>query len=262
MSTKKIYYTVYKIINNINGKCYIGKHVTTDLDDGYFGSGVVLKKAIDKYRKCNFTKKYLHIFDNKADMDEKEKFLVDENFVKSDRTYNIALGGQGGCIVLTKGHPLYASTCEKIKQAHLKRADITAETARENHKKRIIGRYGKTNSKEARAKVSKALKDRPKTPEAVSRQRKSLLKTLNDPNRVNPWLGRKHREDSKEKISANHACVKGGNNPMYGKKHKKETTDKISRALKNQPKITCEYCGKVANPSNHKRWHGSNCKYK
>jgi hypothetical protein len=28
----------------------------------------------------------------------------------------------------------------------------------------------------------------------------------------------------------------------------------------NRKKITCEYCGKTLDVSNHKRWHGDNCK--
>ena len=28
-------YTIYQITNNLNGKIYIGKHQTKDLDDGY-----------------------------------------------------------------------------------------------------------------------------------------------------------------------------------------------------------------------------------
>ena len=32
---KKKYYFIYKTTNKINGKYYIGQHITTNLDDNY-----------------------------------------------------------------------------------------------------------------------------------------------------------------------------------------------------------------------------------
>jgi group I intron endonuclease len=87
-----VFYTVYKITNKINNKYYIGKHKTKDLNDGYFGSGKVLKKAIQKYGIENFSKEILHTFDNELEMNAREKELV----VISEQTYNLCEGGQGG----------------------------------------------------------------------------------------------------------------------------------------------------------------------
>jgi hypothetical protein len=87
---------VYKITNHINNKIYIGKHRTKDLNDKYMGSGKAIYTAIKKYGKENFTKQVLFVYDNEQEMNNKEKELVNENFVKSKQSYNIALGGKGG----------------------------------------------------------------------------------------------------------------------------------------------------------------------
>lgn len=91
-----MFYTIYKVTNKINGKIYIGKHQTKDLNDGYMGSGKHLKRAIEKYGLNNFAKEILFVFDNEVDMNVKESELVTEEFVKKDTNYNLCPGGNGG----------------------------------------------------------------------------------------------------------------------------------------------------------------------
>ena len=91
-----MFYTIYKITNLLDGKIYIGKHQTKDLNDGYMGSGKHLKRAITKHGIENFKKEILFQFDNEADMNAKEAELVTEEFVKLATNYNICVGGQGG----------------------------------------------------------------------------------------------------------------------------------------------------------------------
>jgi len=93
---QKLHYTVYKITNLVNNKIYIGKHQTTDLNDGYLGSGKLLRRAIGKYGVENFQKEILHVFDNEADMNARERELVTEDFVLQETNYNLCVGGQGG----------------------------------------------------------------------------------------------------------------------------------------------------------------------
>ena len=46
---------IYKTTNKINQKIYIGKHQSSEYDDKYFGSGKILRRAIEKYGLNNFT---------------------------------------------------------------------------------------------------------------------------------------------------------------------------------------------------------------
>jgi dissimilatory sulfite reductase (desulfoviridin) alpha/beta subunit len=90
-----IYYTVYQTTNQINDKIYIGVHKTENPNDSYLGSNRILKDAIKKYGKENFTKEVLFVFDNEESMWAKEKELVNEDFVSRKDTYNIGQGGEG-----------------------------------------------------------------------------------------------------------------------------------------------------------------------
>ena len=87
-----MFYTIYKITNNLNGKFYVGKHQTKDLNDGYMGSGKLLKRAITKYGIGNFQKEILHVFHTEQEMNDKEKELVSLN----EMSYNLCPGGKGG----------------------------------------------------------------------------------------------------------------------------------------------------------------------
>ena len=62
------HYLIYKISNNLNGRYYIGQHQTTNINDGYLGSGKLIRQATEKYDLSCFTKIFLYDFDNFNDM--------------------------------------------------------------------------------------------------------------------------------------------------------------------------------------------------
>lgn len=87
---------VYETANIINGRKYIGKHSTNNINDNYLGSGKALKFAIKKYGKDNFERKILAIFDTEEESFELEKRLITEDITSGEIYYNMANGGKGG----------------------------------------------------------------------------------------------------------------------------------------------------------------------
>lgn len=93
---KQKYYFIYQTTNKINGKIYIGKHETYNLEDGYIGSGKLLWEAIKKYGIENFERKILFFCENSDELKAKEKEIINEEFIVRKDTYNIKIGGDGG----------------------------------------------------------------------------------------------------------------------------------------------------------------------
>lgn len=91
-----MFYTIYKTTNKLNGKIYIGKHQTENIDDGYIGSGKRLWNSIHKYGIENFEKEILFVFDTEDEMNSKEAELVTKEFCLREDNYNLCPGGKGG----------------------------------------------------------------------------------------------------------------------------------------------------------------------
>ena len=155
-----MYYLIYKTTNKINGKIYIGMHETTNIDDGYLGSGKRLLSAINKHGKESFKREVLFCFDNREDMLRKEAELVNEKFLKRKDVYNLTSGGKGGFFYINN------SGIDKFK--------------------------GKKHTVETKAKISEYKKSRPSTfpkvpwnkgkkncysPEVLEKKRESLKKS-------------------------------------------------------------------------------------
>lgn len=69
-------FITYKITCNITGKYYIGSHKTDNINDGYMGSGKLIKQSIEKYGVENHTKEILGIFNSREESLNLEHGLI------------------------------------------------------------------------------------------------------------------------------------------------------------------------------------------
>lgn len=95
--TRTAYYCIYRIINNINGKTYIGQHKYTDINDRYMGSGILIHAAIKKYGRNNFTKEILYSrIKLRETANSLEIITIAKERERGKAEYNISAGGVSG----------------------------------------------------------------------------------------------------------------------------------------------------------------------
>ena len=132
---------MYKIVNKLSGKQYIGVRKTKNLPntDNYMGSGIAIKSAIKKYGIYNFEKIILETFETEQAMYNKESLVVDLRFILQEDTYNIALGGLGGD--RWTNNPNRKEWSNKLSLANKTRYDNMTKDER----KSIFGKQGTQN---------------------------------------------------------------------------------------------------------------------
>ena len=180
---EKKYHFIYKTTNLKNGKFYVGMHSTHNLNDGYLGSGLRLRRSIRRNGPENFKIEYLEFFDNRIDLANREKELVNEDLLKDDMCMNIRTGGSGGW------------TNEQQKQ----------NASKSNQKQKWLMQ----NDKEwANNRL-----------EQLKKNGSNIFTKLWEAGKLKPldWTGKKHKEESKKKIGlANSLKQKGEGNSQFG----------------------------------------------
>ena len=97
-------YRIYKIVNDVNGKIYIGQTVGTlqkrlqshiESSKKKELSHIKFYRAINKYGAEHFKIEQIDSATNQEELDKKERFWI-EKFNSIETGYNTALGGEGG----------------------------------------------------------------------------------------------------------------------------------------------------------------------
>ncbi len=179
MARKKanIHY-LYKTTCIITGRWYIGMHSTCNIDDGYMGSGKILRYSIRKYGKDNHVVEILEFFETRELLIEAEIKTITEDILIDKNCMNLAEGGSGG-------HGSRFLTKEQL----IKGAEVTNE----KYKDKLID----WRSKGGRINFE-------------------LNGDTLEGHRFD-WNGKKHSEETKEKIRESmKGKYDGLNHPQYG----------------------------------------------
>lgn len=168
----KKYHFIYKTVNLINNKFYIGMHSTNNLNDGYLGSGKRLRRSVNKYGKENFRLEVLEFFESRELLVEREKQLVNEELLKDSNCMNLKPGGTGGWsneakkrgrILGNKKHNLLLKINNDYRKSYCDKMRIKMKHNYDNGKcdNFIEYRYnwvGKTHREDTKQKMSEAKK--------------------------------------------------------------------------------------------------------
>lgn len=124
------FYIVYRTTNILSGKYYIGSHSTYKVEDGYLGSGKILKMAIRKYGRPNFSREILCFCTTHEAMRQVETALV-RYAIDTDKRecYNRSYSGTGA--MLGEDNPFYGK----------KHSQATRDLISQKNK----GRFGEAN---------------------------------------------------------------------------------------------------------------------
>ena len=180
-----MYGYIYETTNLINGKKYIGKRKSSVFIKNYLGSGILIKRAIKKYGKMNFTVKIIETVNgDRNNLNEREQYWITYyDAVNNDNFYNISKGGDGGF------HSL--ETNEKIRNS------LKGKTYED--------RFGLERANEIKEKISKLNTGKHHTPE-MKKHLSEMKLGENNPmyglkGELSPFFGRKLSNETKNKIS-------------------------------------------------------------
>lgn len=150
----------YRTVNMINQHFYYGVRTLRKDSDPYLGSGIRLKRAIDKYGKENFIREDLVEFETFKQALEWERNIITRALIESEECYNLKPGGAGGRLPWTeeqKQQYSNSSTYRKSEETKKKLAKATIERF-----KNSPGTFtGKTHSEETKKLLSTQRKNKP-----------------------------------------------------------------------------------------------------
>jgi len=182
MSRSKIkFHYIYKTTCSITNRYYYGMHSTYNIDDEYLGSGKRLRYSIRKYGKENHKKEIIEFCKDKLELKEKEFKIINEELLNDPLCMNLQPGGGGGW-------------SSEMQSQNGIRGNVRMKWLRENDE----DWKNKLSIKHSNYMINSY---------------KNGTRIPNPPN----WTGRKHKEETKQKIGFSNSIKQlGQKNSQYG----------------------------------------------
>lgn len=232
---------IYKITNLITGLSYIGKDQSDN--DRYMGSGILLwnsyrkrfnRHDLDENKRTHhkwvyeqnkiygyYEKIILHECDDKNELCELEKYYIEKYNTIRPNGYNIAAGGEGGCLI--------SGYTEEEKEEWKRKISETTKHAmcRPEVKEKFLAAVA-IRSEEWKKNISEALTGRKCVP--MSEETKEKLRQINIGNTYG--LGNKSRTGQHNSEETNRRISESLKNVV----HTEGWNKKVSEGLKGRPK--------------------------
>ena len=150
----KIYGVVYKAINKINNKSYIGqttqslnKRISNHVTDAFLGrDNMYFHKAIKKYGKDNFEWEIVGKYSSLDELNEAEKYFI-RKYNTFKNGYNLTEGGEGLLGCSGKLAPMYGRHLSKEAKQKIGTAHKGSKRSKESKRKMSEAKKGKKLSK-------------------------------------------------------------------------------------------------------------------
>jgi hypothetical protein len=270
---QKKYHYIYKTICIPTSKYYIGMHSTDSLDDGYQGSGVIIKRSIKKYGKDNHITEILEFADNRNNLKIREAEIVNRDLINDPLCLNLYLGGGAADSKIFHGHDQV--TKDKISKSLSKPYDeIYGNDSNLQKNKRKIGAKKQWESYTDEQRQSKLLKISEKVKEHWANNefkvKSYICPHCNKEGKGNAML--LHHFDNCKLITG---ICRSVSNETKEKIRKTLTGRIVSEETKNKLKgkippnkgvkyerLECPFCKKLVASNIANRDHFNNCKYK
>jgi hypothetical protein len=268
MINKSMKHFIYKTTHT-NGKYYIGRHSTENINDGYIGSGLWPSSIKDK---STLTREILEYADSVEQVKELEGQYLLEHY------------GKPGCMNRT-ADPIGFDTDNNP----MKNPTIAAKISGDNHwlnkrpelRDKITGEnHWMNQNPDAKQNFLDNHPNKDGRNAKLAYERGTHNSITNNPSQVNAMNGTHHWQDGKSpnyQGKLNKKLVEEGTHNFLGPELNKKRVEagthnfvgseaNLKRLAEgrhpSQMKKTCEHCGKITSVGMYKRWHGDNCKDK